>query len=108
MSEDFSKTQAQISVLTGSTIPALQAALTKLIADVPAAIQAAAESGAANQPAIDAIASTLEQANASLGSISDGLTQLDASLQPVPTVAPKAPVEAPVAAPVGVEPAPAA
>ena len=97
MSDNFTALQAQLTQLTGTSIPALQAILTKLQTDVPSAIQAAAASGATDQPTIDSITASLQAANTSLGTISQGLTSLDASLpQPAP-----ASTAAPAAAPRG-------
>lgn len=69
MSLDMSKLE--------STVGAIQAAITKLQEDIPAAIAAAANGAgdAANQAAIDSVTGTLQAA-------SDALTALDASVAP--------------------------
>ena len=79
MSNDFTKMQAGVQALN-TTLLGLQAEITKLQADIPAAIQAAASSGASDQPTIDAITSSLGGIDSALGTAVTNLTNLDASL----------------------------
>lgn len=86
MSNDFTKLQTAVADLQTS-LASIGSDVTKLLADVPAAIKAAAASGSTDQPTIDAITQSLTAVHAGLDAAASSLAGLDASVAPAPAPA---------------------